>query len=274
MDDAIDTQTRLPVGLGLPSLLYGRLSLAEALELLAPRTSLVEIHSYGRHSLLCAENRGAAERGGLMFVVHGPYSSELDPASLDEVRRRWVVNEHRRQAEAAAEIGARCYVAHPDRRPQAGPFDPASGDALRRTLAELECVQDEVGLPIGIENMPGYGLSHFSAPGDLDLGELGLVLDCGHAAISGTLQAFLEDPAADLVHVHLHSNDGPCEPDDPHRPLGQGIVDAAPVLALARTVGATVTLEHDDDAAAAASISYLAARGLLGVGVTDAAPDA
>ena len=72
------------------------------------------------------------------------------------------------------------------------------------------------------------GSSHFTAPGDLELGELGFVLDCGHAAISGTLDAFLTDPQARLAHVHLHSNFGPTDTDDPHRPLGEGVVERRP----------------------------------------------
>jgi sugar phosphate isomerase/epimerase len=118
-------------------------------------------------------------------------------------------------------------------------------------------------LTITVENMPGVGGSHFAAPGDLELGELGLTLDCGHAAISGTLDAFLAEPRARLAHVHLHDNGGPTDTDDPHRPLGEGVVDAAAVLACARAAGATVILEHLDEAAALASIAYLESRGLV-----------
>ena len=114
-----------------------------------------------------------------------------------------------------------------------------------------------------MENMPGVGASHFTGPGDLRLGELGFVLDCGHAAISGTLDAFLDDPDTRLAHVHLHSNLGPTDADDPHRPLGEGVVDAAAVLGVARAAEAPVILEHLDEPSALASIAYLEAQGLV-----------
>jgi sugar phosphate isomerase/epimerase len=135
--------------------------------------------------------------------------------------------------------------------------------ALQRTIADLAELQRATGLPIVLENMPGVGTSHFAAPGDLELGELGLALDCGHAAISGTLDAFLAAPRARLAHVHLHDNGGPTDTDDSHRPLGEGVVDAAAVLACARTAGATVILEHLDEPAALASIAYLESHGLV-----------
>ena len=254
---------RLPVNIGLPSQLYAGLELVFALGLLAPRTQLVEIASFGLHTLLSPRNRRAARESGLAFTVHGPYGYGFDPGNVDESGRRAVVEEHRRHAEAAGEIGALCYVVHPDRSLRAGPRNPDVLAALLRTFSDLEEAQRDCGVRIAVENMPGRGVSHLTGPGDISLGELGLALDCGHAAISGTLQAFLADPGAELVHVHLHSNAGACQPDDPHRPLGEGIVDAAPVLELARAAGATVVLEHDNEAAVAASIAHLESRGLL-----------
>lgn len=253
----------LPDGIGLPSQLYAALPLAEALKRLARRTRLVEIHSFGLHTVLSRRNQDAARASGLRLIVHGPYGPGLEPGSTDEAVRMATLAEHRRQCEAAAAIGALCYVVHPDRRFAPGARNPAVEAALRRTFLNLEEMQRESGVRIAVENMPGHGISHFTGPGDVELGDLGLALDCGHAAISNTLRAFLRDPMAKLVHVHLHSNAGPSEPDDPHRPLGVGIVDAAPVLTLARQVSATVVLEHDDESAALASIAHLHSRGLL-----------
>jgi len=252
----------LPADIGLPSQLHFELPLGRALELLARRTQLVEIYSAGRHSLLVPEHRRTARASGLRLTVHGPCGPKLDLGSMDERERRRAADVHRRHAEAAAEAGALCYVVHPDSAPGACGVDVAALAALKRSLAELEAVQHSVGLRICVENMPDHDASRFSAPGELDLGHLGLAFDCGHAAISGTLADFLVAPGADLVHVHLHSSHGPADADDPHRPLGDGVVDAAPVLALARAAGATMILEHDDEPSVAQSIAYLRARGL------------
>jgi sugar phosphate isomerase/epimerase len=116
---------------------------------------------------------------------------------------------------------------------------------------------------IVVENMPGIGYSHFGGPGDLDLGELGLSLDTGHAAICGTLHDFLLEPRAKLAHVHLHDNRGPADTSDPHLPLGRGVVDAGAVIRAARARDATMILELPDEASIVESIAHLGRKGLL-----------
>jgi sugar phosphate isomerase/epimerase len=253
----------LPPDIGLPSQIYCDETLAAAFERLAPRTGLVEIDSFGLHTVLSPRNRRDALASGLRLTVHGPYGFDIQPGSPDEGVRAQAVAQHRRHVEAAAELGALLYVVHPDYIEPPGPRDPVVVSALQRTIADLAELQRATGLPIVLENMPGVGASHFAAPGDLELGELGLALDCGHAAISGTLDAFLAAPRARLAHVHLHDNGGPTDADDSHSPLGEGIVDAAAVLACARAAGATVILEHLDEPAVLASIAYLEAHGLV-----------
>jgi sugar phosphate isomerase/epimerase len=252
----------LPPDIGLPSQIYPELTLAAALEALAAHTGLVEIDSFGLHTVLSPRNRRDALASGLRLTVHGPYGYDIQPGSADEGVRRQAVAHHRRHLEAAAEMGAVVYVVHPDHAHPPRPRSAAVENALQRTIADLAEMQRDLGVRVALENMPGLGTSHFTGPGDLDLGELGLALDCGHAAISSTLEAFLDDPQACLAHVHLHSNGGSSDGDDPHCALGQGVVDAAAVLAVARAAGATVILEHLDEASALASIAYLEAQGL------------
>jgi sugar phosphate isomerase/epimerase len=247
---------------GLSSQIYAELPLQVALERLAPLTDLVEIDSFGYHTVLSPRNRRDALSSGLRFTVHGTYGPDIRPGSVDERLRRAAVAAHRRHLEASAEIGAMLYVVHPDYMDPPGRRDARVVAALQRTIADLEDAQRQTGVVVAVENMPGVGSSHFVAPGDLDLGELGLVLDTGHAAISDTLGDFLRDPQARLAHVHLHNNGGPTDSDDPHDPLGQGVVDVTAVLNAAQAAGATVILEHLDERAALASIAYLDSRGL------------
>jgi sugar phosphate isomerase/epimerase len=247
----------LPPDFGLPTQIFADLPLDAALERLAPLTDLVEIDSFGFHTVLSPRNRRIAHSSGLRFTVHGPYGPDILPGSLDERLRRAAVAAHRRHLEAAAEIGATLYVVHPDYCHPPSQRDPAVIAALQRTISDLEEAQRQTGVRIALENMPGVGSSHFVAPGDLDLGELGLVLDTGHAAISDRLDAFLREPRARLVHVHLHDNGGPADAGDPHAVLGTGVVDVRAVLAAARAAGATVILEHLDESSALGSIAYL-----------------
>jgi sugar phosphate isomerase/epimerase len=83
-------------------------------------------------------------------------------------------------------------------------------------------------------------------------------------SISGTLEAFVAEPRARLAHVHLNDNRGPVDDDDPHRPLGAGVVDTAAVLCAARAAGATVILELLNEAGLLASIYWLGEQELLG----------
>jgi len=252
----------LPDDIGLPTDAWEQLTLGAALERIAGLASLAEVYSGDDHTLLSADNRSAAAQSGLRLTVHGPYE-DLEPGSTSERRRRQAVATHRRHLEAAAEIGAQRYVVHPDSYDRPRMRDGRVRDALERTFAELAEVQADLGVPIVVENLPGAECSHFTAPGDLDLGELGFVLDTGHAAISGTLDEFLRSPQAKLMHVHLHDNRGPADTDDPHLPLGRGVVDAGAVLAAARAAGATVILELLNEADVRSSIVYLEAKGLV-----------
>jgi sugar phosphate isomerase/epimerase len=143
------------------------------------------------------------------------------------------------------------------------PRDPAGVAQLDSACATLLAWQDEFGIDIVVENMPGAGMSHFTHPGDLDLRGLGLILDVGHASISGCLDEWLDDPRATLRHLHVHDNHGEGDHDDPHLGLGAGVVDVAAVMAAARAAGASVMLEHSTDADVCTSLAHLRELGLL-----------
>lgn len=241
---------------------YPELLLAAALQRIAELAPAAEIRSFGMHTLLSPRNRRAAASAGLSYTVHGPFGYQ-GLGDLSETTRLEAVDEHRRHLEAGAEIGARLYVVHPDWHPERAPRDDAVVAALERSLLALRELQIATGIDIVVENMPGAGHSHFTHPGDLDLQGLALVLDVGHASISGCLEDWLSDPRAPLRHLHVHDNHGEGNDDDPHLGLGAGVVDAAIVMAAARDAGASVVLEHDDEGAVLASLAHLTARGLI-----------
>jgi sugar phosphate isomerase/epimerase len=248
--------------IGVSTSAYSDLLLPAALERIAELAPAAEIRSFGLHTLLSRRNRAEAQRAGLSYSVHGPfgYTGIWD---LDEEERFRALDEHRRHLDASAEIGALVYVVHPDWRPESAPRDPRVEAALGRSFETLSEWQSEYGLEIAVENMPGAGMSHFTHPGDLDLRGLGLILDVGHASISGCLDEWLADPQAPLRHLHVHDNRGVGDDDDPHLGLGAGVVDAAAVMAAARAVGASVVLENDSPDAVVASLAHLRALGLL-----------
>jgi sugar phosphate isomerase/epimerase len=253
---------RHPTDIGISTSAYAELMLPAALESIAEHASFAEIRSFGLHTLLSKRNRAEAQRAGLTYSVHGPfgYTGIWDP---DEVERLKALDEHRRHLEASAEIGARLYVVHPDWRPEVRPRDPAVVAQLDRSFETLLIWQDELGVEVVVENMPGAGMSHFTHPGDLDLHGLGLILDVGHASISGCLDEWLDDPRAPLRHLHVHDNHGEGDDDDPHLGLGAGVIDAAAVMDAARAAGASMVLEHDNADAVQTSLVRLRELGLL-----------
>jgi sugar phosphate isomerase/epimerase len=240
---------------------YAHLPLAAALLVIGELAYAAEITSYRGHSLLELDNVRAVAAAGLPFSVHGPFF-RVDLGSLSKTRRRAAVELHRHHLKVAAALGATTYVVHPDRQRRPGPRRPEVVAALQRSLGELRTLEEQYGVPVLVENMPVPGLSHFVAPGDLDLCGLGVALDVGHAAASGTLAAWLADPGVPPRHVHLHDNHG-APGGDEHLPLGAGTVDVAAVVAAARAWRATVVIEHKDPLDVEASIAYLRARGLL-----------
>jgi sugar phosphate isomerase/epimerase len=241
---------------------YADLPLAAVLLVIRELAPAAEITSYGAHSLLELDNARAVAALGVPFSVHGPFI-RVDIGSTNEAKRRAGVELHRRHISVAAALGARRYLVHPDRQRKPLPRQPAVIASLRRSFSELRDFQDRYHVPIVVENMPYLGRSHFTAPGDLDLCGLGLALDVGHAAVSETLSAWLQDSREILQHVHLHDNHGPSHGDQ-HRPLGTGVVDAAAVIAKARDVGASMVLEHKTGDEVVASLYYLRTQGLIG----------
>ena len=251
-----------PTDIGISTSAYAGHMLPAALEAIADLTSFAEIRSFGLHTLLSRRNRAEARQAGLAYTVHGPFGYK-GIWDLDEAERLKALDEHRRHLEASAEIGALLYVVHPDWRPEAKPRDPAVVAALDRSFETLLAWQDELGVAIVVENMPGAGHSHFTHPGDLDLQGLGLILDVGHASISGCLEEWLDDPRAPLRHLHVHDNHGEGDHDDPHLGLGAGVVDATAVMAAARAAGASVMLEHSSADPVRKSLARLRELGLI-----------
>ena len=220
-----------PPDIGISTSAYAELMLPAALARIADRASFAEIRSFGLHTLLSRRNRAQAQQAGLTYTVHGPfgYPGIWD---LDEAERLKALDEHRHHLEASAEIGARLYVVHPDWDPGRAAH-PAGRGPSRRSFETLLVWQDELGVEIVVENMPGTGsrLHPSRRPGPARPRPRPRR---GTRHISGCLEEWLDDPRATLRHLHVHDNHGEGDADDPHLGLGAGVVDAEAVVAAAR----------------------------------------
>ena len=117
-------------------------------------------------------------------------------------------------------------------------------------------------MTIAVENLPFVKHTHFRAPGDLDLRGLGSRWTSATRPSRAPCPGGSPDHRYELKHVHLHDNEGHVGGDQ-HLPLGRGVIDAAPVMELARAAGATVVLEHKNEADVIESLRHLHERGLL-----------
>lgn len=225
--------------IGISTWAYQDLSLREALERISQLSNSAEILCEARHSLLNPDNLEATESFGLKFTVHG-LVADVNLASIYPELRGASVKLHRQAIEASAAAGASIYVIHPGFTAWSF-YRQGALQALDKSLQELFPLQEELGIPLGVENMPKSDWLFFHEPG-LDLRGMGLVLDVGHAQTCGNLAEFLRLP--ELAHVHLHDNSGE---NDEHLPLGKGCIDFRPVLETIQKRGITAVLENKSE---------------------------
>jgi len=235
--------------LGISTWAYQDLSMAEALARISQLSDRAEILCEARHSLLRPENLEALSSFSLKFTVHG-LVADINVASIYPEFREASMKLHRRAIEASAFAGAELYIIHPGYAAWSFCWQDAL-QALDQSLVDLGALQEELGICLAVENMPRSDWLFFHRP-DLDLHEMGLVLDVGHAQTCGTLQSFLCRP--ELVHVHLHDN---CGDNDDHLPLGRGCIDFAPVLRMIEEKGVSAALEQKTEAGVLESLEVL-----------------
>jgi sugar phosphate isomerase/epimerase len=181
-------------------------------------------------------------------ALHGPfldlYATSRDGAIVQVCRER-----HWAALRAAAEIGARVYVAHLNYLPMIR--NESYRDRFVRAAAEfwLPFADDagNHGITIVLENMwePGPELQK-AVVGEAKHPHLKASFDSGHALIFSDRPAayWIEVLGEDMGHAHLHDNDGQY---DHHWPIGDGKEDWPALLsALERYApAAAVVLESD-----------------------------
>lgn len=198
------------------------LPLNEALGQISALTRYVEVMDDGLHFLDDAEPLLSYD---LRYTLHAPSRSVNIASTLEPIRH------------ASVEVITDCFsiagevnadvVIHP------GYFAWEADRARARrqfeqSLAELSEAAEERSVRYAVENM-AWEFFLLQTPDELPLPDgVGLVLDVGHANITGSLSRFLDHP---IAHFHLHDNDGSA---DTHSPVGTGTVDFAAVMEAVR----------------------------------------
>jgi sugar phosphate isomerase/epimerase len=176
--------------------------------------------------------------------VDGQWIGPLSLAAPDEAERTRAVEE------TAAAIGVTRHIpvgflvvhlGHPDLT-----LPPGAENSLRagmKSLQEIAALATPAGLRVAVEVIP----NRLSSPEalvrlleeDLDLPEVGVCLDFGHASLMGDLADAIETVSGLLITTHVHDNRGQ---EDEHLPPFEGATDWGAALMSLQKVGYEGTL--------------------------------
>jgi sugar phosphate isomerase/epimerase len=168
--------------------------------------------------------------------VHGPLGN-ASLASINPGIWRESLRQHLGAVELAHDIGAAVLVVHPGdlRDPRfAAEFTRLSQEALGRLARRGE----QLGITLAVENCGPYHAGIDRTADDLaalimHVGSprLKACLDVGHGAVNHNLADLVRLLGKDIMHLHVHDNQG--QRDD-HLPMGRGTIDfsvLAPLVA-------------------------------------------
>ena len=228
------------------------LPLERALATLEPFTNLVEIQCDANHSLF--RHASILDKFDLCYTIHAPTADGNIAESFEPIRRA-SIEVLREAAEIADCVGAEKLVIHPGFC-----LDPAnrkaSFSALHKSIQELGTLQEEFSVRFVMGKLGSMECCFFQNTElvqELRSAGLGLTLDVGHANLTRTLDAFLQEKPN---HLHLHDNKGIF---DEHAACGTGTVDFSKILAAFGD--ATLILEVLRFEDVKPSLSYLASLG-------------
>jgi sugar phosphate isomerase/epimerase len=178
-------------------------------------------------------HRRVAEAGLAIHSAHGCWGGQairalrVDLGALGAAAHRAAVDDLKQCVDWLATAGGTCLVVHPGGLSDAADA-PARRDALARGLVALAGHTRGTGVIICVENMPpgvhpGSRMADlFGLLDELDLPELALALDTGHAHIAAAAPSETHAAGRLLRTTHVHDNDGR---QDAHLPPGLGTLD-------------------------------------------------
>lgn len=172
-----------------------------------------------------------AEKYGIKYAVHAPFS-DTNIASFNESIRKITLKQIMRSIKYASEIRALIVIIHPGMKSGLSTLYPNRDYRINfDSLVKILDFAEEKSVNIALENMPSMYPWLYERVEEFEqlFGELkdrysnfGIALDVGHANTLGNLSTFTDRLSNQIIHVHLHDNDGIF---DGHLPLGRGALD-------------------------------------------------
>jgi sugar phosphate isomerase/epimerase len=192
-------------------------------------TKLVEVVDEGLHELdrrraLALEE--TAKSYDLEFTVHAPFAG-INIASPSSLVLNATIKRLRQSITNANMLSCKLWLFHPAMKTGTSMFYPGN-DWIKNmenvhSLAELAC---DLGVKIAIENVMDpfvlRNVEDFQRFYEETQDDIGLVLDTGHANITGGVSSFLKVFQKRIVHLHVHDNHGKI---DEHLGIGYGSID-------------------------------------------------
>jgi sugar phosphate isomerase/epimerase len=174
----------------------------------------------------------------IMERYEGRWVNPLSIASPDEAGRALAVLEAKAALELARRVPLSVLVVHPGLQDSLlSPEVRNSREAVLRSLAEIAALAAPVGVRVAVEVIPnamGTADALVELLDDLDIPEVGVCLDFGHAHLQGDVVDAVETLSGVLLATHVHDNHGT---RDEHLAPFEGTIDWTGALMALRKVG-------------------------------------
>jgi sugar phosphate isomerase/epimerase len=221
----------------------------ESIELFATRTHF----DYHNPAAVADLQQWLTDAGLELHGVHAPIVESFiggrrgEPvmlASSDSDARAHAVREAEHALYVARRIPASVFVTHLG-VPRSQPSLPTdnSRDGARRSVDQLQRLASPLGVKVAVEVIPNElsrvgSLVHF-VENDIEISDVGICLDFGHAHLDGDLLDAIETVSGHLITTHVHDNRGK---SDDHLVPFDGTIDWPAAMTAVQKVGYDRTL--------------------------------
>jgi sugar phosphate isomerase/epimerase len=174
----------------------------------------------------------------VMERYEGRWVNPLSIASPDEATRALAVRETRAALELARRVPLPVLIVHPGLQDSLlSPAVQNSRDAAIRSVAEIAAFASPLGVRVALEVIPN-AMATAEALVDLldelDMPEVGVCLDFGHAHLQGDVVDAVEALSGVLLATHVHDNHGG---RDEHLAPFEGSIDWTGALMALQKIG-------------------------------------
>ena len=179
----------------------------------------------------------------VMERYEGRWINPLSIASPDEEARALAVRETQAALELARRVPLSVLVVHPGLQDSLlSPGVQNSREAAVRSVEEIVALASPLGVRVALEVIPNamaMADALVELLDDLDMPELGVCLDFGHAHMQGDVVDAIESLSGVLAATHVHDNHGD---RDEHLAPFDGTIDWAGALTALQKIGYEGTL--------------------------------